>query len=152
MKRTGKIAGILIGLILLILIRKAETHLFYDPLLSFFKQSDFNHQNVPDFNTFRLFLSLKFRFGLNAILTLVIIQLWFSDKKITQVSCYILIIAFAFFSLLYLASLSTNFGLGYMPTFYIRRILIQPIILLLLIPAIYYYRYSKNQPCEEPED
>lgn len=144
MKRISKIAGIILCLALLILIRKAETFLFYDPLLSFFKQSDFNHQNVPDFNTAKLFLSLFFRFGLNSLLTLVIIQLWFNDKKITQFSAWILLIAFIVFSLLYLLSIFTNFGLGYMPTFYIRRILIQPLLLLLLIPAIYYYNYTKS--------
>ncbi len=144
MKRSSKIVGILLCLILLILIRKVETVLFYDPLLPFFKQSDFNHQNVPDFNTVKLILSLFFRFGLNSVLTLIIIQLWFNNKQITKVSAYILLIAFVFFTLLYLLSILTNFGLGYMPTFYIRRILIQPLLLLLLIPAIYYYNYSKN--------
>jgi exosortase F-associated protein len=29
-----------------------------------------------------------------------------------------------------------------MPTFYIRRILIQPVLLLLLVPAIYYYKFK----------
>ncbi|MDR2122792.1 MAG: exosortase F system-associated protein [Flavobacteriaceae bacterium] len=143
MRRTVQIIGISIGLFLLILVRRFETFLFYDPLLLFFQQNYFNHQDVPEFNTVKLFLSLFFRFVLNSILTLLIIQLWFNDKKITVISIYILIAGFIFFASLYFLSLFTNFGLGHMPTFYIRRILIQPILLLLLILAIYYYKQSK---------
>lgn len=143
MKKTGKIIGILLSILALIFVRKFETSLFYDPLLLFFKQKDFNHQIPPEFNLIKLTTSLIFRYGLNSIITLVIIYLWYNDKKITKVCSYILGIGFLIFISLYLFSLLTNFSLGYMPTFYIRRVLIQPIFLLLLIPAIYYY---KNLP------
>lgn len=137
---------ILIGicLLLLIAIRKFENILFYDPLLYFFKQSEFNHLHIPSFDVIKLFLSLFFRFFLNSIISMIIIQLWFKNKKITIFSGYVFSIGFIIFAIPYLLSITTNFGLGYMPTFYIRRILIQPILLLLLIPAIYYYKFSKN--------
>lgn len=144
MKRIINIILIGICLLSLIAIRKFENILFYDPLLYFFKQSEFNHLHIPPFNIIKLFISLFFRFFLNSIISMIIIQLWFKNKKITIFSCYIFIMGFIVFVISYLLSITTNFGLGYMPTFYIRRILIQPILLLLLIPAIYYYKFSKN--------
>jgi len=144
MKRVSKIVGIMLCILLLILVRKFETNIFYDPLLQFFKQKDFNHHAPPYFNVLKLIISLIFRYGINSLITLVIIQLWYNDKKITKVSNYILLFCFLFFTSLYLFSLFTNFSLGYMPTFYIRRIIIQPILLLLLIPSIYYYKNLPN--------
>lgn len=143
MSKINKIFGIILSILLLISIRKFENTMFYDPLLSFFKQKDFNHHIPPKFNFIKLIASLILRYGLNSFLTLVIIQLWYNDKKITKVCFHILVFCFIFFTILYIFSLLTNFSLGYMPTFYIRRLLIQPILLLLLIPAIYYY---KNLP------
>lgn len=144
MLRVLRIIGIIILLVGLISIRKFEDVLFYDPFLVFFKKNEFNHLAVPEFNAIYLFLSTLFRYSLNCILSLAIIYLWFGDKKIVLFSFYTLIVGFVLFYLLYFSSLATNFGLGYMPTFYIRRILIQPIFLLLLIPAIYYYKYLKT--------
>jgi len=136
--RILKIIGIVICIFLLVLVRKFEGVLFYDPLLSFFKMSNFNHLDVPPFNSVKLVLSLFFRYALNAVLSLIIIYLWFGDKKTTRLVFWVLAVSFVFFGAIYLFSLCTNFSIGYMPTFYVRRILIQPILLLLLIPAIYY--------------
>ena len=136
--RILKIIGIIVCIFLLVLVRKFEDVLFYDPLLSFFKISNFNHLDVPSFDSIKLTLSLFFRYALNAILSLIIIYLWFGDKKATRLVFWVLAVSFVFFGAIYLFSLHTNFSIGYMPTFYVRRILIQPILLLLLIPAIYY--------------
>ncbi|PQL90413.1 exosortase F system-associated membrane protein [Apibacter adventoris] len=145
MRQIIKIVGIVICFLLLIFIRKYETVLFYDPLLSFFKQSDFNHYNSPPFDSIKLLYSLIFRYFLNSIISIMIIYLWFKNKKITKFSCFIFIIVFILFTILYLISISNNFLLGYMPTYYIRRILIHPLLLLLLIPIfIYTLKFSKN--------
>lgn len=144
MIKTIKIFGIIIFILGLILVRKYESSLFYDPFLEFFKKSNFNHLSPPNFHTIRLFISLSLRYSLNLILSLLIIYLWFGDKKISVFSFYIFTIGFAIFCALYFVSICTNFSLGYMPTFYIRRILIQPIFLLILIPAIYYHKHLKK--------
>ncbi|WP_128150869.1 exosortase F system-associated membrane protein [Apibacter raozihei] len=145
MKNKIRILGIIFCFILLITIRRLEVVLFYDPLLAFYKQTKFNHLPVPDFNIIKLILSLIFRYTLNTFLSLLILKLWFNNKNILKLSLYIYIIGFIIFTILYIGSLYTNFGLGYMPTFYIRRILIQPVILLILIPSVYYYKYTKNK-------
>ncbi|MDR3272289.1 MAG: exosortase F system-associated protein [Flavobacteriaceae bacterium] len=142
--RILKIAGIIVCLFLLVLVRKFETVLFYDPLLSFFKTVNFNHLDVPPFDSAKLILSLFFRYALNAILTLSIVYLWFGDKKVIRLAFWILTAGFVLFGAIYFFSLHTHFSIGYMPTFYIRRFLIQPIFLLLLIPAIYWKNKTRN--------
>ncbi len=129
---------IIILLIGLILIRKLE-YLFYDPFLYYFK-SEFHHKPLPNFDFLRLFASHFFRFSLNSTLSLAIIYCWFKDDSITKFSFVVYCIAFIFFSTIYFGMIYAKFPLGYMPFFYVRRFIIQPLLLLLLIPSIIFYK------------
>ena len=125
----------LIGL--LISIRAFEDTLFYDPFLNYFKD---NYTNLPYpiVNPIKLFLSLGFRYYLNSMISLALLYLIFRDFKIVKFSTFlfilfgsVLIISF-FFILLKFGSENK------MTLFYIRRFIIQPIFLILFIPAFYY--------------
>ena len=127
----------LIGL--LIAVRAFEDNLFYDPFLNYFKD---NYSNLPYpvINHIKLFLSLGFRYYLNSIISLVILYLIFRDFKIIKFSTFlyvlfgsVLMISF-FFVLLKFGEESK------MTLFYIRRFIIQPIFLILFIPAFYYQK------------
>ncbi|MCI9845145.1 exosortase F system-associated membrane protein [Flavobacterium pectinovorum] len=122
------------------LIRSFESQLFYDPFLEYF-ESDFTNKTLPRLNTLRLFCNLLFRYGLNTILSLVLIYTLFKDKEILNFS-----------AILYLFFLVMLFGafliiVGYFPDkswllFYVRRFIIQPIFVLLFIPAFYYQQQN----------
>jgi exosortase F-associated protein len=126
-------------LVLLIGIRLFEQQLFYDPLLSFFK-GNYQNKSLPDFESTRLFLNTSMRYFLNSILSLGIVYLIFKDKIqlvflfwVYLVFYVLLILAFAF---LLLNTESTD----YLVLFYVRRFLIQPIPLLLFVPALFYQK------------
>ena len=137
---------IIVGLVLillLILIRAFENQLFYDPFLSYFK-SEYTNVAFPKINTIKLFLSLGFRYYLNSMISLGILYLLFNEFKLVKFSTFlyvlfgsILMISF-FFVLLKLGESSK------MTLFYIRRFIIQPIFLMLFIPAFYYQKKIKK--------
>lgn len=122
-----------------VLVRFYENTLFYDPFLAYFK-SDFNQMPLPYFETFRLVLSLFFRYGLNMLISLLLIYLIFKDRMMILFSVFLYLIAFlflivSFFLVIHFYGAQNNFLL-----FYIRRFLIQPLLVLLFIPAFYFQK------------
>ena len=137
-KNKWKIFFLLIALVLIACIRTFESKIFYDPFIIFYK-SDYFHKQMPVFDSVQLYLNVFFRFSLNSILSIFIIYLLFKDRLLLKLSVYlyaligfVLIILFYF----YLNSEKPDF----MILFYIRRFLIQPILLVLFIPAFYYQK------------
>lgn len=121
---------------LLALIRSFET-LFYDPFLEYFK-SDYMGKAFPEYNSLKLFFNLFLRYALNSLISLAIIQVLFKDFMLTKFagilySVFFLILILAFFSILSFSDEINNLLL-----FYVRRFLIQPLFLLLFVPAFYY--------------
>ena len=124
---------------LLILIRIFENNLFYDPLLKFFK-GEFTNDKLPKINQIKLFLSLGFRYYLNSMLSLALLYVIFKDFKIIKFSTFLFIL---FGSILLIAFAFTLHFFGEenkMALFYIRRFIIQPLFLLVFIPAFYYQK------------
>lgn len=128
--------------ILFALIRAYEDDLFYDPFLDYFKR-DFQHSPLPEFNCFRLIIGLLFRYGLNTVISLGILYVLFKDVVMLK----FVLVLYVFFFLILISSL---FGIIYyygeqnnFMLFYIRRFLIQPIFVLLFVPAFFYQKYHK---------
>ena len=131
-----RILLVLIVIFALACIRAFENQLFYDPFLDYFK-TNFQLIDLPEINSFKLFLGLFFRYFLNSMLSLIIIYLIFEDLGIVKFSAiiysvffFILVISF-FIALIYFGEANK------MMLFYIRRFLIQPIFLLLFLPGFY---------------
>lgn len=131
----------IICVFLLMSIRVFETQLFYDPLLSFFK-SDFYNLDFPEFDVAKHLLSMALRYGINSILSLVIIYSIFNNKDYLKLSVFIYLIGFVVFFALYYYSIHTEFSFGFTAGFYIRRLVIQPVLLLLLIPVFWYVNHK----------
>ena len=133
---------ILILLALLVAIRAFENTLFYDPLLAYFKRN-YMQTPLPKLNVIRLFFSLGFRFYLNSIISIGILKLIFNDSKVVKFSIFLysvfgIILMVTFFFIL------LKFGeTNKMNLFYIRRFIIQPVLLILFIPAFYYQKKNK---------
>ena len=124
-----------IGLALLglILVRAFEDNLFYDPFLSFFK-TDYQNKPLPDLNCYLLFGNLLLRYALNTFFSLIIIRLLFNERNLMLFSGYLFIFLFVILVIVFF---------DYLILFYIRRFLIQPLFLVLFIPAFYYQQLTR---------
>lgn len=131
--------SITLCVVLLALIRGYEADLFYDPFLYYFK-SDYLNLPFPKFDTLTLFFSLLIRYLLNSSLSIAIIYLLFKDVELTKFATLIYIFLFVvlivmFFGIINFFDEKSNFLL-----FYVRRFIIQPLFLVLFIPAFYFQK------------
>lgn len=133
---------ILLTIFGLVLVRIYENQLFYDPFLSFFK-TDYQNKSLPDLNKWLLFLNLFLRYLLNSFLSLIIIRLLFQEKGLLVFSGYLFSFLFLVLILLFFGYLNLSEQPDYLILFYIRRFLIQPLFLVLFIPAFYYQQMSR---------
>ena len=136
--------GIVSALIaLLILVRTFAPTLFYDPFIDYFK-NDFLIGSFPDYETTKLLLSTLFRYAINMIISLTILHLIFQNKQQLIFAIKFYGIAFILLTSVYFYQLNAEFSNGYLLSFYIRRLLIHPVFLLILIPAFYYQKSNKK--------
>jgi len=130
-------------LVVLVFIRFFENKLFYDPFISFFKR-EYHNQPIPEINSFKLFLSFFCRYLLNSILSIAIIYLIFLKKDLVKFlviiySVFFLILVLGFFITLYV------YFIDWQVVFYIRRFIIQPLFLILFIPAFLFQGVTKHK-------
>lgn len=122
------------------LIRAFEETLFYDPFLVYF-DADFKGLPFPEVDAFKLFCGLLLRYFLNTALSLLLIYVLFQDLEILKFSaflyaCFLVILLAMFFIII------EYFTDGSWLLFYVRRFIIQPVFVLLFIPAFYYQMQS----------
>lgn len=128
---------------LLLLIRALEKQLFYDPFMYYFEQ-DYLIFPLPDVNAGKLFFGLLFRFSLNTIISLGILYFLFKDREMIAFASFLYVVLFvilivAFFSILFFFTSQENLIL-----FYVRRFLIQPLFIVVFIPAFYFQKLKSN--------
>lgn len=137
MKKGVRIILIIGLLLLLILVRALLAPVLYDPLNVYFK-NDYLYAAIPTIEFGRYFLHLFFRYFLNTLFSLAIIYLIFSNIRLIWFSIKFYLIAFVVLSLLLFLLLKYQFIDGYMLLFYVRRFLIHPLFVFILLPAFYY--------------
>jgi exosortase F-associated protein len=130
---------VMVLVMLLVFIRVFERQLFYDPFLIYF-EGDYMKLPLPEFDNLKLFVGLSFRFFLNTILSLGILYFLFKDKGMISFASILYLFLFAIlivtlFCILYFFNNQENLLL-----FYVRRFLIQPLFLILFVPAFYYQK------------
>ena len=130
-------------LLLLVLIRVFENNLFYDPFLNYFK-TEYSQSPLPQINIFKLFFSLGIRFYLNSVISLFLLYVIFKDTKIVKFSILLYMILGSVLMISFIFVLNFFGEENKMTLFYIRRFLIQPIFILLFIPAFYYQKQVKK--------
>lgn len=128
----------------LVLVRGFEKELFYDPFLQFFK-GDFTNNVYPEYDLTRVVLSIISRYLINTIISILIIGLIFWSRKYMLFTSYVCVFFFLILLPIYIYFVETKFSLGENMGFYIRRFLIQPVLLLILIPAFYYQKYLEKK-------
>ncbi|MDO6596172.1 exosortase F system-associated protein [Oceanihabitans sp. 2_MG-2023] len=139
MHKLTKYSLLLVLGILLILIRVFEEQIFYDPYLSFFK-NDYLYLDSPRQETFKLTMFTVLRYVINSVISLAILFVLFKDKNIIKFSIILYSISLVLLLILFLYFIISPKQEDYYLFFNIRRFLIQPLILLLLIPAFYNYK------------
>lgn len=124
-------------------IRGYGNTLFYDPLIAYFK-NDYLYMYLPVLDTWRLVVNMLFRYTLNSLVTLGIIWVLFERKDYLKFSGFFLMLAFMILIVTFVLLLKNDFEDGYLLPFYIRRFIIHPLFLLLLLPAFYYQKLSNR--------
>lgn len=133
-----------LGIFGLISVRIFEEQLFYDPFLKYFHEANKNAL-FPDFVWGKLIWNYFLRFLLNLIISAAVIYFLFRNKNWTFQAVILMVLVFAITFSLYLYCIYTRFEIGYLFSFYMRRFVIQPLILLLIIPLFYYRKHLAVQ-------
>ena len=128
---------------LLFLVRAFEADLFYDPLIKYF-QNDYLYTQIPTINRWQLVVDLLLRYSLNSLISLAVIYVLFKSKDYVKFAGFFLMFIFIILIIFFVILLRDNFENGYILPFYIRRFIIHPILLFLLLPAFYYQKLSKK--------
>lgn len=141
---TKRILSIIFLFLLLALVRFFEHSLFYDPLADFYK-GNYLKKIKPDFNYWLLLGSTSLRFLLNTAISLLVI--WVASRKVSTFKFSLFFYVTAYLILILFFAYLTYFmhSNQYFLLFYVRRFLIQPIFVILLLPAFYYQSKVKKE-------
>lgn len=135
---------IISGLVgILALVRLYEYRFFYDPFMYFFERA-FQSGETIDYS-FEMFFNVFLRFLVNTFISLLILWVAFRSREIIKFAG---IIYAAFFIVLFplFIYLMHHVQPGdYLAAFYVRRFLAHPLLILILLPAFYYYRLSRQE-------
>lgn len=142
MKKIGAILAVVGLFVLFLLIRAYEDVLFYDPLLSYFK-GDYKRLPLPEMDLLKVELNIAYRFLLNTAISLGVLWFVFRDSEIIKLSIVLYTVLFVALIIAFNVVVFTSEpGQSQLPLFYIRRFLIQPVFLLILL-AGYYFQKKK---------
>ena len=143
MKRVFNILVFLLGVIGFAMIRFFETEIFYDPLIDFY-DSQFFQKPFPELYLWLYNLNLVFRYTLNALISLALIWVSFQNKNFIKFSLFLYLLLFVVCLILFWIVAYNIDSESYMTLFYIRRFLIQPLFVIVLLPAFYFQQIQKK--------
>ena len=144
MDKKYRILIILFLFFILTLVRAFQHQLFYDPFIEYFK-NDYLYNPMPAFSGSKLLTSLIFRYGINTFISLIIIYIAFENKSFVIFALKFYMIAFVLLSITFFIILKGELADGYLFAFYVRRFLIHPLFVLLLLPAFYYKQLTTRE-------
>ncbi|WP_029034223.1 exosortase F system-associated membrane protein [Salinimicrobium terrae] len=139
---------IILGLVgVLALIRIYEYQYFYDPFMYFFERA---YQSGETINyTFEMFFNVFLRFVLNTLVSLLILWVAFRSWGIIKFSSLIYTAFFVVLFPVFIYLMENVRPQEYLAAFYVRRFLAHPLLILILLPAFYYYRLSRSVNIEK---
>ena len=128
----------------LVMIRAYASKLFYDPFIVYFK-NDYLYEPIPVFSGSKLLVDLFFRYTLNSMISLLIIYVAFQNRDFVIFSIKFYAIAFVVLTITFFIILRGELEHGYLFAFYVRRFIIHPLFVLILLPAFYYKQRTSNE-------
>ena len=139
---------IILGLVgVLAMIRIYEYRYFYDPFMYFFERAYRSGETID--YTFEMFFNVFLRFSLNTIVSLLILWVAFRSWGIIKFSCLVFAAFFIILFPLFIYLMEHVQPQEYLAAFYVRRFLAHPLLVLILLPAFYYYRLSRRVDIED---
>jgi exosortase F-associated protein len=133
---------IVISLLGLASVRLLENDLFYDPFIAYFK-SNFQLQPLPDLDKGLYVISTVFRYFINLLFTVCMIWFLYKSKEFVKATLWVHLFSFIILLAVFFILLPLEDEWVKMTLFYIRRFLIHPILLFILVPGFYFI--SKKQ-------
>jgi exosortase F-associated protein len=139
-QRLGIIAIGAVGLVLMYLLQR---QFFYDPLQDFVYNPVFD--NRPNIEAFRFISGKVIRYILNDIFAIFILMGLFADRKYLRLALAVFL--FGLVVLLPAYFIAVFFFLPEVHSFlnHIHRLVLNPVLMLMLIPAIYYQKRLENE-------
>ncbi len=138
-----KIGLLFLLVLLLFVIRAYAAEIFYDPLIEYF-QNDYLYSTIPEINVWYLVVDMLFRYVLNSLISLGIIWVLFERVDYLKFTGFFLMLAFMILIIVFVYLIRDQFESGYLLPFYVRRFIVHPLFLLLLLPAFYYQKLSNR--------
>ena len=137
---------LIIALLFLALIgvRAVAPDWFYDPFIYYFR-NDYLSQPIPAFSGRKLLLHMTLRYAINGIISLAIIYAAFLNRDFVRFSAKFFLLAFLVLVTVYFIILRGELANGYLFAFYVRRFLIHPLFVLILLPAFYYKQLTSRE-------
>lgn len=138
MTKTVSTILMLLVCLALVAVRMFQEELFYDPLILFFKQ-EYHQMEFPQLDTARLLWNTSLRYFLNGVLSLALLYLFFKKRSTIFLAALIYLVVFIVLLGIFWYLIHNQLN-WYNTLFYVRRFLIQPLLLLVLLPAFYYHK------------
>jgi exosortase F-associated protein len=129
--------AIILLILCLIAVRLFEDSLFYDPLIDYFKYQ-FHGVPLPELNSFLLIVSTTARYVLNSAISIGILYFLYKKRPYIKASLWIYAFALAILSPLFIILLQYESDFAKRALFYIRRFMIHPILLFVLVAGFYF--------------
>lgn len=127
-----------------LLIRGFEASLFYDPFIAYF-HDDFYNIEIPQYDTFKLVLNHFFRFGLNTAITVLIVYILFKKRSACLFALTFCVFFFILLLAVYLVLIQNYLPAYYYSAFTVRRFIIQPLFLFIILPALYFQQQKEKE-------
>jgi exosortase F-associated protein len=143
-RRIISIIAIGAALGMLVAVRYFEENLFYDPLNSYF-HSDFQNQPIPALNLGFLLFSNLLRYLMNTVLSIAIIWFAYRNKHYVKASFWVYLFSGIILLVLTTVLLYTTGGFFKMALFYLRRFIIHPLLLFILIGGFFYLKTRESK-------
>lgn len=141
MKQKGRSLSLLFFLgIAWVMVRVFEGIIFYDPLIEHFKNPLPYSTPIPKMNIISFWLSSFFRYTINASIGLLIIKIIFQKVAYTRFAFFVLALGFFLIFPSYYYFVNIDFKDANPIGFYVRRLVIQPLLPIILIPALFFTR------------
>ncbi len=123
-------------ILLLVSVRLFENEWFPEKLTGYFATGKYLEEPLPVLS-FRDYFNIFLRFAVNSVLSVVLLHLLFNDRKLTLWAIRFLAVAGILVFVAFWLTTHWFRPADYRVVFYLRRVLIQPIGLFILLPVFY---------------
>ncbi len=130
-------------LILLVVIRFIEKEVFDDGLIEFFHYN-YLTEKLPEIPFMQIIIVDSLRFWTNSLISMAILYILFPQKDLLKFLLGLYGFVYVIALLLLIYQLYHYQAGNYIKLFYIRRVLIQPLLLFILIPGLLYQKQKSH--------